>query len=68
MIAGSITGESASGQEAIICRLNSTLFDEVVTVLRARPRARIGFAGVESKKVHDHYLLIVLIILFSFRI
>ncbi len=51
MIAGSITGESASGQEAIICRLNSTLFDEVVTVLRARPRARIGFAGVESKKV-----------------
>ncbi len=51
MVAGSITGESVSGQEAVICRLNATLFDEVVTVIRARPHARIGFAGVESKKV-----------------
>ncbi|XP_064399729.1 F-box DNA helicase 1-like [Halichondria panicea] len=52
---GSITGESVSGQEAVICRLNATLFDEVVTVIRARPHACIGFAGVESKKDLNKY-------------
>ena len=46
-----IDGSTRTGQEAIICRLNSTLFDEVVKVLKDKPRAQIGFAGTAKMPV-----------------
>ena len=50
-LVGSIDGSGYSGQEAIICRLNSTLFEEVVRVIINRPRARIGFVGATQMSV-----------------
>ena len=51
---GSIDGSMRTGQEAIICRLNSTLVDEVVRTVTAKPEARIGFVGTTRVEVRKN--------------
>lgn len=42
---GSVDGTSV-GQVAIISRMNATLFEEMVKIVRSRRTLKLGFAGV----------------------
>ncbi len=55
IVAGNITGDGEKGQVAVICRLNSTLFDEVAKYILSVPSARVGFTGVAEMKVRTLY-------------
>ncbi len=42
-----------TGQKTVICRMNSTLFDEVAKIILSGSEARIGFTGVTEMKVRS---------------
>ena len=41
------------GQVAVIARMNATLFNEMVKVVRGGRQLKLGFAGVRENVFHD---------------